>query len=97
MLDAKYKRLGSYDDVAKVGRDDIHQVIAYVNALKASRGGFISPLENKQTIIPTKNIKGSTSTLSIFGIEIYKTAKSYAEFCSKMKEKETEFIRSLSL
>jgi len=97
VLDAKYKRLGSYDDVAKVGRDDVHQVIAYVNALKASRGGFISPLGNKQTVIPTKNIKGSTSTLSIYGIEICKTAKSYSDFCHQMKVREDEFISSLNL
>ena len=97
VLDAKYKRLGSYDDVAKVGRDDIHQVIAYIVALKASKGGFISPLESKQTIIPTKKIKNTSSTLSIFGIEICKTATSYAEFCDKMKENENDFLSSLNL
>lgn len=95
VLDAKYKRLGSYEDVAKVGRDDIHQVIAYVNALNAKRGGFVSPLENKQAIIPTKRIKDSDSTLSIFGIEICESAASYAEFCGAMKVKENEFIESL--
>ena len=95
VLDAKYKRLGSYEDVAKVGRDDIHQVIAYVNALNAKTGGFVSPLENKQAIIPTKHIKGTNSTLSIFGIEICESAASYAEFCGAMKVKENEFIESL--
>ena len=97
VLDAKYKRLGNYDDVSKVGPDDIHQVIAYIVALKASKGGFISPLENKQTIIPTKKIKNISSTLSIFGIEICKTATSYAEFCDKMKENENDFLSSLNL
>ena len=97
VLDAKYKRLGSYEDVAKVGRDDIHQVIAYVNALNAKRGGFVSPLENKQEIIPTKHIKGTDSSLSIFGIEICKSAASYADFCEAMKVKENEFVESLKL
>ena len=97
VLDAKYKRLGSYEDVAKVGRDDIHQVIAYVNALDAKRGGFVSPLENKQEIIPTKHIKGTDSSLSIFGIEICKLAASYADFCEAMKVKENEFVESLKL
>ena len=97
VLDAKYKRLGSYEDVAKVGRDDIHQVIAYVNALNAKRGGFVSPLENKQEIIPTKHIKGTDSSLSIFGIEICKSAASYVDFCEKMKVKEKEFVESLNL
>ena len=89
VLDAKYKR--------KVGPDDIHQVIAYIVALKASKGGFISPLESKQSSIPTKKIKNISSTLSIFGIEICKTATSYAEFCDKMKENENDFLSSLNL
>ena len=97
VLDAKYKRLGNYDDVAKVGPDDIHQVIAYIVALKAGKGGFISPLESKQSSIPTKKIKNISSTLSIFGIEICKTATSYAEFCDKMKENENDFLSSLNL
>lgn len=97
VLDAKYKRLGSYENVAMVGRDDIHQVIAYVNALNAKRGGFVSPLENKQAMIPTKKIKGTDSTLSIFGIEICKSAASYVDFCEKMKVKEKEFVESLNL
>ena len=95
VLDAKYKRLDSYDNVAKVGRDDIHQIIAYVNALNAKTGGFVSPLENKQAIIPTKHIKGTDSTLSIFGIEICKSADSYANFCEVMKIKEKKFVESL--
>ena len=97
VLDAKYKRLGSYEDVAKVGRDDIHQVIAYVNALDAKRGGFVSPLVNKQAVIPTKHIKGSNSTLSIFGIEICKSAKSYSDYCDMMKMNEKEFVESLNM
>lgn len=97
MLDAKYKRLGSYDNVARIDRDDIHQVISYMGALKATKGGFVSPLEKKQTIIPTKKLKDSTSTLSIFGVEICRTAHSYADFCAQMKIKEQELIESLHL
>ena len=97
VLDAKYKRLGSYDNVSKVGRDDIHQLIAYMGNLNASRGGFISPLESKQQEIPTSHLKNSASTISIFGIEICKTASSYAEFCEKMAEKEQDFVESLKL
>ena len=97
VLDAKYKRLGSYDNVARIDRDDIHQVISYMGALKATKGGFVSPLEKKQTIIPTKKLKDSTSTLSIFGVEICRTAHSYADFCVQMKIKEQEFIESLHL
>ena len=97
VLDAKYKRLGSYDKVSKVDRDDVHQVIAYINALHATRGGFVAPLEKKQDKVPTSRLKDSTSTLSIFGIEISKTASSYADFCEKMQGTEKEFVESLNL
>ena len=97
VLDAKYKRLGSYDKVSKVDRDDVHQVIAYINALHATRGGFVAPLEQKQAKIPTSRLKDSASTLSIFGIEISKTASSYADFCEKMKGMEMDFVESLNV
>ena len=74
VLDAKYKRLGGYDKVSQVDRDDVHQVLAYMNALHVTRGGFVAPLEKKQEKIPTSHLKDSTSKLSIFGIEISKTA-----------------------
>ena len=57
----------------------------------------MSPLENKQAIIPTKHIKGTNSTLSIFGIEICKSADSYENFCEEMRIKEKEFVESLNL
>ena len=44
VLDAKYKRLGSYNNVSMVDPDDVHQVIAYMSALHVNKGGFIAPL-----------------------------------------------------
>ena len=95
VLDAKYKRLSSYDKVAKVDPDDVHQVMAYMTAMHINKGGFIVPLEQKQTKVPISHLRDSTSTLSIFGIEISKTASSYEDFCEKMKEMETTFVESL--
>ena len=95
VLDAKYKRLGSYDKVAKLDRNDVHQVMAYMTTLKLNRGGFVAPLEQKQSKVPTSRLQGSMATLSIFGIEICKSATSYAEFCEKMGEMESEFVESL--
>lgn len=97
VLDAKYKRLGSYEKVSSVGDDDVNQVITYMNALHARRGGFIAPLEKKQIKIPTSHLKDSTATLSIFGIEISKTSKSYVDFQEKMKEAECIFVKSLGM
>lgn len=95
VLDAKYKRLGSYDKVSKLDRNDIHQVMAYMTTLKVNRGGFVAPLEQKQSKVPTSHLQGSMATLSIFGIEICKSATSYVEFCEKMGEMEAEFVDSL--
>ncbi len=95
VLDAKYKRLGSYDKISKLDRNDVHQVMAYMTTLKVNRGGFVAPLEQKQSKVPTSHLKGSAATLSIFGIEICKSATSYAEFCEKMGEMEDRFVESL--
>ena len=97
VLDAKYKRLGSYEKVSMVDRDDVHQVMAYMTTLHVDRGGFIAPLKKKQVKIPTSHLKGRSATLSIFGIEISKTASLYAEFCEKMKGMEAAFVKSLLL
>ncbi len=95
VLDAKYKRLGSYEKVSKVDKDDIHQVMAYMTALHVDRGGFVAPLEKRQTKIPTSHLNGRPGTLSIFGIEISKSVSSYADFCKEMKKMEISFVESL--
>lgn len=95
VLDAKYKRLGSYDKVSKLDRNDVHQVMAYMTTLKVNSGGFIAPFEQKQSKVPTSHLKGSAATLSIFGIEICKSATSYSDFCEKMGEMEDRFVESL--
>ncbi len=97
VLDAKYKKLGSYVKVSEAGRDDVHQVMAYMTTLKAKRGGFVAPLMQRQQKVPTAQLKDSISTLSIFGIEISKTSMSYSDFCERMKEMERVFIESLEL
>lgn len=97
VLDAKYKRLGSYEKVSKVDKNDIHQVITYMTTLHIEKGGFVAPLEQKQEKIPTSRLKESTSILSIFGIQISKTTSSYLDFCRQMKEMESIFVESLNM
>ena len=97
VLDAKYKRLGGYEKVAQVGNPDIYQVITYMASLHVEKGGFVAPLEKKQERPPISRLKGRTATLSIFGIEISKTATSYANFCEQMKEMEATFVKSLKV
>lgn len=96
VLDAKYKRLGGYERVSQVDRNDIHQVITYMNNLNAMKGGFIAPLENKQFIIPSSRLKSSKGMMSIYGIEISKATSSYEVFCNEMKRNEAIFIGALS-
>jgi len=97
VLDAKYKRLSGYEKVAQVDNSDIDQVITYMTALHVDRGGFIAPLEQPQVKVPTSPLKGKVATLSIFGIEISRTTKSYVDFCHDMQQLETTFIKSLNL
>ena len=96
VLDAKYKRLGSYEKVSMVDPDDVHQIITYMTNLHSTKGGFIVPLEKRQEKTPTSHLKGSSSTLSIFGVEICKSATSYADFCDKMRDMESTFLYSLN-
>lgn len=96
VLDAKYKRLGSYDKVSNIDRNDLHQLITYLAVLKASNGGFVAPISERQTNIPSALLNGIGSTLFIFGMEICKTATSYKDFCRKMNETEMRFIKSIN-
>lgn len=59
VLDAKYKRLGSYDKVSKLDRNDVHQVMAYMTTLKVNRGGFVAPLEQKESKVPPLILMGA--------------------------------------
>ena len=97
VLDAKYKRLGGYEKVAQVANDDINQVVTYMTTLHLNKGGFIAPLEQPQVKVPTSGLKNKLGTLSIFGIEISKTATSYADFCDQMKSMEATFVKSLDI
>ena len=95
VLDAKYKKLESYEKVSKVNRDDLHQLITYITNLQASKGVFIAPFSDRQQKIPKSRLKDSSASLYILGIEICHTSTSYADFCEKMKAKEAFFVDTL--
>ena len=46
--------------------------------------------------MPTARLRGSSATLSIYGIEICRSATSYADFCEQMKALEAAFLQSLA-
>ena len=95
VLDAKYKKLESYEKVSNVKRNDIHQLITYITILKASKGVFIAPLSERQQKIPKSRLKDSSAALYILGIEICKMSTSYADFCETMKAQEAFFVDTL--
>lgn len=95
VLDAKYKRLGSYAKVSEVGRDDIHQLITYLTRLKATKGGFVAPLAKKQSSVPCSKLKDVALSLSIFGIVVNSGEESYEEFRTAMQQNELDFLKSL--
>ena len=95
VLDAKYKKLESYEKVSKVNRDDLHQLITYITNLKASKGVFVAPLSERQQETPKSRLKDSSALLYILGIEICHTSTSYVDFCEKMKAKEAFFVERL--
>lgn len=98
VLDAKYKRLGSYENVSKIDNRDIFQMISYLTILSAQKGGFVSPLTEKQVEVPSLAIKNTNgSTISIFGIEVSKNSDSFEEFRREMEQNEKVFIESLGL
>lgn len=96
VLDAKYKRLGDYDNVAQVQREDLYQIITYMTRLKVSKGGFIAPLQRAQATIPTSRLKGQDASISIFGVEISKNNSSYRDFCDSMRINENRFVESIN-
>ncbi len=104
VLDAKYKRFERFDEalhcwrpfkqVSEVPRDDVHQVVTYMHALKAPRGGFVAPMNFVPVSALSANLKDrENEVLSVFGIGIDDSAASYAEFCARMRVNEERFLQ----
>ena len=95
VLDAKYKKFESYDDVSKVGRDDIHQLVTYMYMLPRKNSGFVFPLTNGCNNQSPLGLKGYGGWMYMFGIEISKNTTDYKVFCEEMKIAENAFIKSI--
>ena len=93
VLDAKYKRLDSCSNVSSVGREDLYQLITYMTRLQVTKGGFIAPLVEKQSSVPCSKLKDVALSLSIFGIVVNNSVKSYEEFCKAMQQNELDFLK----
>lgn len=96
VLDAKYKRMEKMNKVAKVDRNDLHQLIAYIDMLRLKRGGFVAPMIHSQAAVPTSQLNGTTSaSISIYGIEVAR-GNSYKEFCEGMAMAEERFRQTIT-
>lgn len=95
VVDAKYKKYGEKEKMARVGGDDLHQIITYMYILKATQGAFISPFQEEHNNYVEATLVGYGGLVSIWGIEIPQTASSYVDFCLQMKSNESIFCRFL--
>lgn len=97
VLDAKYKRLAQNGNRLDVDRNDIHQVMAYMYRLKASKGGIICPfIGARNKVISEKMHRDSyKGTLSLYTLAVPSGCESYSEFVGKMHKNELDFIQAI--
>lgn len=65
VLDAKYKRLAVNGNSLDISRDDVHQIMAYMYRLKASKGDIVCPYDGEKNKIISQNMH-KDSYLGIF-------------------------------
>lgn len=91
VVDAKYKKYGEKEKMARVGGDDLHQIITYMFRLKAHYGAFLSPFQEGHDAFVSAHLEGYGGEVAIWGIEIPQTASSYSDFCAMMHANEDRF------
>ena len=87
VLDAKYKH--SVDE-----RNDIHQVISYMYALKSRYGGFILPTESEKHN-STVNLNGYGKKIGMHYVLIPQECVGHKVFSEQMQINEKKFILEL--
>ena len=95
VLDAKYKRMEKQNGISAVKREDINQIITYIDIVNAKIGGFIAPCQNEKNTVVSANLNHNGVPVYIFGLEISKNTNSYEAFCEDMKRQEQAFRERL--
>ncbi len=95
VLDAKYKRMKKQNRISAVKREDINQIITYIDIVNAKIGGFIAPFQNKKSTVVSAYLNHNGVPVYIFGLEISKNTNSYEAFCEDMKRQEQVFRERL--
>jgi len=91
ILDAKYKHLDN-----KAARDDVHQLVAYLCAEQALRGGFVFPCTNAPAEPPVRKLRGLGSLIARFGLEIAAEPADYARFCQVQQANEQALLAKIT-
>ena len=81
--------------ISAVKREDINQIITYIDIVNAKIGGFIAPFQNKKSTVVSANLNHNGVPVHIFGLEISKNTNSYEAFCEDMKKQEQAFRKRL--
>lgn len=99
VLDAKYKRLAQKGNHLDIGREDVHQVMAYMFRLKAPRGGIICPLigEENRFISERMHKDSYRGSMSIYAVAIPRDCKSFSDFAKQIAVNEKLLLSEISL
>ena len=87
VLDAKYKW---YADWNKVQTKDLYQVISYMHILDREQGGFVVPVDWISERIPTKTLNGKGGQMSVFGMNVSQSIKTFKDYCLYMTLQENK-------
>ena len=98
VLDAKYKKLSINGTRLDVERNDVHQIMAYMYRLKASKGGIVCPYDGEKNKIISQNMHKDSylGSLSLYALAIPKNCSSYEEFTKLIVENERTLLEELS-
>lgn len=98
VLDAKYKKLAINGTCLDIERDDVHQIMAYMYRLKASKGGIVCPYDGEKNKIISQNMHKDSylGSLSLYALAIPKNCSSYEDFTKLIVENERTLLEELS-
>lgn len=97
VLDAKYKKLAINGNRLDISRDDVHQIMAYMYRLKASKGGIVCPCDGEKNKIISQNMHKDSylGSLSLYALAIPKNCSSYEDFTKLIVENERTLLEEL--
>ncbi len=92
VLDAKYKHL---EHSGEIGRDDMHQLIAYMYVLQSKSGGFVFPYFDNHEF-PIGTLKGYGNKISRYALNVKpKCENDFKDYWSKMEENGSSLINNI--